>query len=310
MNRTFASIAAVTLFTLAGSQGAHAQATGVSHPEALDDTINATASAPATDHYVKPSSAAAAPVVSTTTETVSTSTTVSSPVLHRSTTAVDPNNVCSGVVTEIHAAPNEVPEGTLLRVRLDEMLSTASARKGDHFTGHLVKPVVHDGHLLIPAGTLVRGRITEVRPSRHYLANAMMRLQPDTLTMPDGIPYPISAQLIDFDHTQDARIDTRITNEGEVVSDPHLNGRLTALGLTTAGATAAGAIVGGGVGALVGATIGVGANAIMWGKADHEQTIAAGTVLILDLDRSLMLNPNTATLTSTMGAGSLSGGGK
>ena len=292
--------AAAPLFVAAA---AAAQTTGVSHPETLDDTITTSAqAAPATgDHYHKP--AAGTPEVSTTT-TTTTSVTTAGPTLQQAHhAAVDPDDVNSGIITSIAAAPNELPEGTLLHVRLDQTLSTATARRGDHFTGRLTKPVMRDGRTLVPAGSVLRGRITEVRASKTFLSDAMMRLQPDTLTLPDGIPYPLSAQLIDFDHTQDAHVDSTITPEGEVIRDPHTRQKVAGMTLTAAGAGAAGALIGGGVGFLLGATIGAGANAIMWSRQDHQQTLDAGTVMILNLDRSLMLNPATGTVAATSPTG-------
>ena len=275
---------------------AAAQTTGVSHPEALDDTITTSAQVtPATgDHYHKPSPATPA-VTTSTTDTTTTTVTTGGPVLQsHHAPAVDPDDVNSGVITSIAAAPNELPEGTLLHVRLDQTLSTSTARRGDHFTGKLTQPVMRNGKVLVPAGSVLRGRITEVRASKTFLTDAMLRLQPDTLTLPDGIPYPLSAQLIDFDHTQDAHIDSTITPEGEVIRDPHTRQHVAGMALTAGGAGAAGAMIGGGVGFLLGATIGAGANAIMWSRQDHQQTLEAGTVMILNLDRSLMLNPTPA----------------
>ena len=295
MKLNLRTLAAAPLFLAAA---ATAQTTGVSHPEALDDTITTSAQVtPATgDHYHKPSPATPAVTTSTTEETSTTTTaTAGGPVLqaHHAPT-VDPDDINSGVITSIASAPNELPEGTLLHVRLDQTLSTSTARRGDHFTGKLTQPVMRNGRVLVPAGSVLRGRITEVRASKHFLSDAMLRLQPDTLTLPDGIPYPVSAQLIDFDHTQDAHIDSTISPEGEVTTDPHTRQHLAGMGLTAAGAGAAGAMIGGGVGFLLGATIGAGANAIMWSRQDHQQTLEAGTVMILNIDRSLMLNPTPA----------------
>ena len=284
---------------------AAAQTTGVSHPEALDDTITTSVQTPPAtgDHYHKPSAStpvtAAAPsttTVDTPEATITTTTTVttSGPSLHDRPAPVDPDDVNSGVITSIAAAPNELPEGTLLHVRLDSTLSTATARVGDHFTGRLTRAVMRNGHVLVPEGSVLRGRITEVRASKHFLSDAMLRLQPDTLTLPDGVPYPLSAQLIDFDHSQDAHVDSTITPEGEVVRDPHTKQHVAGVALTAGGAGAAGAMIGGGVGFLIGATIGAGANAIMWSRQDHQQTLEAGTVMILNLDHSLMLNPTSA----------------
>lgn len=276
MNRTFPSLAAASLFTLAAVAGA--QTTGTSHPEALDDSITTSAPAqPSADHYHKPSAA----VIDS---TPSVAAPASQPALHSRT---ESERLSTG---NLSGTPSEVPIGTLLHVSLDTPLTTATAKPGDHFSGHLTQDVTLDGRVLIPSGSVIRGRVTEVHASRHYLNDASLRIQPDTLTMPDGTPYPLVAQLIDFDHQSDAHYTSKVTEEGAIVTDPHTKGRLAAAGLSTGGAAVAGGMIAGPPGALVGATIGIGANAVLWAKENHQQVLEAGTGLILDLDRPLVLN--------------------
>jgi hypothetical protein len=60
-----------------------------------------------------------------------------------------------------------MPAGTILRVRIDDALSTAKNSIGDPFTGALVEPVVMNGEEVLPARTRFRGHVTtSVRSSR------------------------------------------------------------------------------------------------------------------------------------------------
>jgi hypothetical protein len=281
MNRMIPSLAAASLFTLAAAAGA--QTTGTAHPEALDDSITTAAPAqPSGDHYRKPSAAvietapAAAPMPAPATVVITPA--AGTPALH---THAAENAI---------AAPNEIPIGTLLHVSLDTPLSSATARAGDHFSGHLTEDVTRDGRVLVPSGSIIRGRVTEVHASRHFLNDASLRIQPDTLTPPDGIPYPLAAQLVDFDHGSDAHYASRVSEEGNIVTNPHSKGHLAAAGLTTGTAAVAGGMIAGAPGAVIGATVGLGANAILWAKENHQQVLDVGTGLILDVDQPLVLN--------------------
>jgi len=329
--------AASVLAAATSAVSLHAQTSGVSHPESLDDTIT-TSSAQSGDHYRKPSPAV--PLSNTgTPSTVSsdapapaaqlvpsdgsmpgrslssasiTSTAVISPaapagpvtysvtetphsksaVMDPAGFVVDPNDPTSGVVTARVTRDNELAEGTLLRAALDQPISSDSARRGNTFTAHLTADVTNRGRVLLPSGSQIRGRITEVRQAKRFGPGTMMRLQPDSILLPDGTQYTLSAQLIDFDRMSDAHRSTRISGEGEIHQDNHVKTRVAGLTFTTGTAAVAGAVLAGGVGAAVGAGLGAGAGLIWWSKQDHVQTLDAGTVMVLDLDRPLFVgNP-------------------
>ena len=67
-----------------------------------------------------------------------------------------------------HNAPQrpapKIPGGTLLQVRINESVSTARNRPGDHFSAVLTAPVVVNGATLAPSGTLLRGTVRGVLP--------------------------------------------------------------------------------------------------------------------------------------------------
>ncbi len=317
MKLKITSLAAASLFTVAAA--AHAQTTGVSHPEELNDNITTTTAtapkpakpSPAIPVTTSPAATAAAATSAPAQSTGSALYTHSAPAtpetaasyseLHHAKTAApvdDANegvaNADKGMVVAISSKPNELPEGTLLRAALDETLSTGKSRAGDHFSARLTRNVERNGVVLIPAGSVVRGRITEVRAGHGFRSSAMIRLLPDTVTLPDGIPYPLEAQIIDLapSDNEASAADAHVGSEGQIVGNQHAKAKAAAVGLSTGGAAAAGALFGG-VGAIVGAGIGAGASLIVLSKQDHEEVLPEGTVLVLNLGRSLFLNENT-----------------
>ena len=59
-----------------------------------------------------------------------------------------------------------VPAGTALMVRLETTLATFSNKAGDPFQARLTQAVVLNGKTLLPAGTMVEGRVTKVAEPR------------------------------------------------------------------------------------------------------------------------------------------------
>ena len=294
---TLAGLVAATVLLPA----AHGQMTGTSHPEKLDDTITTSPDPSSAPHYVKPSPAVPAPTAAETTnsypaaEPASAVAAMPAPVLAQTTEGRRPlTDPDANIVTSVPDVPGQVNEGTPLRARLQNPLSTKDTQVGDTFLAELVQPVTQHGVVLIPVGSQIRGRISEVHGGRRFTGRASIRLQPDFITFPDGTAHRIHAELTDLDNFADAHVNS----EGTVVGTEHPKATIAAIGLTTAGAATAGAVIGGGVGAGVGAAIGVGAGAIWWLKRDVQQELPVGTGLVFSLDEPVTVtsSPQTAEL--------------
>jgi hypothetical protein len=282
-----------------------AQTSGTAHPELLNDNINDAGPAAAQnpyqtapgDHYVKPSAGtpmptpadaapayiAPAPPPSAENQTYSENA-APLPIVRSSVpTPVVTNDVDSGVVTSVPVGPNELAAATVLRTTLAQQISTRETLAGTQFTAVLSNDVGHDGRVLLPAGTVIHGRITQIHGGRRISGAAAIHLQPDTVSLPDGTTYRLDAEVIDLDHFEDSHVNS----EGTIVANVHPGTTAAALGLTTTSAVIAGALIGGGVGAVVGLGVGAGVGAIWWLKRDHEQLLPAGTSVVFSLDRPL-----------------------
>ena len=201
--------------------------------------------------------------------------------------ALQAANDDSGIVTEVPAAPFELPAGTVLKTNLDVVLGTDTTPVGSPFTAQLLADAGHNGHVLLPAGSAIHGRVTAVHGGRRITGGAAIRLQPQTVTLPDGTTYALQATLTAINSEDNLKVN----DEGTV--NARGNGKATAaiIGGTTGVAAVAGALVGGGVGAIVGAGIGAGVGTIVWLKQDHQATLPTGTTLFFALDEPLQLNP-------------------
>ncbi len=193
----------------------------------------------------------------------------------------------SGIVTEVPAAPFELPAGTVLKTRLDNVLGTQTTPVGSHFTAQLLADAGHKGQVLLPAGSAIHGRVTAVHGGRRISGGASIRLQPQTVTLPDGTTYALRATVTALESGDDLKVN----DEG--VINAYSNAKATAgvIGGVTAVAAVTGAVVGGGVGAVVGAGIGAGVGTVVWLRQDQQATLPRGTTLFFALDEPLQLNP-------------------
>jgi hypothetical protein len=271
-----------------------AQTTGTSHPESLDDSIVVAAPQNSTVTATPP-----APTLQTRAPqpTIQTDDTYrpyhpSQPPAQTAEAvrrpAVDPAD--EGVVTTYPYDPNALVEGTLLKARLVGELSTESTKPGSHFIATLSENVLHDGKVILPVGASLEGRVTQVRNGKRISGGAAIHLEPETVTLPDGTLYRLTARVIDLDNGHNSRVN----GEGTIVGGNHTKGHVTTLAATTGGGAVTGAVLGGGVGAAVGAGIGAGVGTVLWLNQDRQQTLAEGTELIFSLNSPMTLTPSTA----------------
>jgi hypothetical protein len=277
---------AASLFLLPG--GIFAQTTGVSHPEDLDDPI---AAAPAQqDHYVKPSPAVlpqdgqrTAPALQQ--RSMPDGSTPTFRVLGppRALGNDDPN---AGVVIDVPLSPNELAIGTRIQTALHTPISTRITPVGTGFSTILAEDIVRDGHVLVPAGTQIVGRISQIHGGRRLGGNASIRLQPESLLLPDGSQYHLRAQVVAIGED----IDSHLNAEGTILANSHTKTTAIIGGATTATAVITGAMIGGGVGAVVGLGIGAGAGTILWLRQDRQEMLREGTEITFALDAPLTLS--------------------
>lgn len=317
MTRTSRSLAVAATLLFAGSSWtARAQATaddrsGVAHPpEAI--TVEPPAqkvvlpSLPPVEHVVVPAVPASIATTSTATDAdivtspAAPASTSSTPELKARTESImvgaKPLETASEddmIVTAIPAAENEIPRGTLVRVRFTDGLSTENTQPGATLLGQLIENIVSNGRVLVPAGSSVTATVTSVRGGKRIHGAAMVHIEPRSFTLADGTSLPLHATLIDSDTFNNTRVDA----EGNLIRKDHAKETLTALGLTTGGAAAAGGVIAGVPGALVGAGVGAGISTVWWLKQDRQLHIAKDSTMVFQ-----MTSPTLVTSARMQGA--------
>jgi hypothetical protein len=207
------------------------------------------------------------------------------PALQTRTAAPDPDG---DIVHPRPPRPGELPEGTTIRVRLLNRLSSASSEAGEGFKSKVASDVLQGDQVLIPAGTEIDGRVVEVS-SGHPAGHGSLRLRPETILLPDGARFQLHAYI-----TQATGSNTRIGSEGAVQPDSRMKRDGIEYGAAVGAGATTGAIVGGPVGALTGTLIGAGVVTAHLLISHPQAVLEPDTVLEFTLSEPLQMTPASA----------------
>jgi hypothetical protein len=137
-----------------------------------------------------------------------------------------------------------LPAGTVVRLRIDEWLSTDRNLTGDSYSAVLDQPIVAGGWVVARRGQSQTGRVTMVKKGGHGGGASQLGVDLAELTLVDGQQLPLETQLFQTSagtsHGQDAAV----------------------IGTTTGVGALIGAIAGRGTGAAIGAGVGATAGII------------------------------------------------
>jgi len=149
-----------------------------------------------------------------------------------------------------------LPSGTRLTVELLDTVASDRSQAGDTFRARVVEDVTRGGDVMIPTGSIVRGRVTEAVPLNPKVGGrARLGLEFFELEPPGAEPAPIDA-------------DFAAKGKSETAKDA----------ATIGGAAAAGAILGRvlnrgdkGKGSVLGAIIGAAAGTVIASRTEGEE---------------------------------------
>jgi peptidoglycan hydrolase-like protein with peptidoglycan-binding domain len=90
-----------------------------------------------------------------------------------------------------------IPAGTVLDLRIETGVRTNQARPGDEFRATVASPVFVNGVNVIPAGSVVVGRVLAVTNDRSVGRPSGVTLQVDRITSPSGVSVDVLGDLAD-----------------------------------------------------------------------------------------------------------------
>ncbi|WP_433964793.1 hypothetical protein [Tunturiibacter gelidiferens] len=208
------------------------------------------------------------------------------------------------IVTSVPERDGTLREGTLLKVQIKETLATDKTVAGSRFSATVTEAIERNGRVIIPVGSILEGRVTEVRGGRRITGAALMHLETNDVTLPDGTHYIVHAQLIDT-----GKSEFNVNNEGTLKRKDHPKETLAIVGGVTGAGAVTGALIGGGVGAVVGAGIGAGVSTVMWLKQDRQATLPKDAQLVFSLTVPMVLTPLSGSPVSSLNTAAVGGVG-
>ena len=94
-----------------------------------------------------------------------------------------------------NAKTKRIPAGTKFQLQLLNPLSTAR-QTGEPFSAILVTDQTADSDVILPSGSLVRGSIKNIVPSKRMSKGAILYLDFDHIVTPNGRQIPLSLSLV------------------------------------------------------------------------------------------------------------------
>jgi hypothetical protein len=158
-----------------------------------------------------------------------------------------------------------LPEGRQIMVRLEDSLSSRTARREDRFEASVAIPVRMEGRAVIPAGTRVRGIVQYAERGERPARGGRLELTFDTIYL---------------DERTRTAIRTRVVSVQE-----HVDKSAEKAGIGAVLGGVVGSILGGKKGAIVGILVG-GTGAVVASKGE-EVELPEGTILTLTLEKPL-----------------------
>jgi hypothetical protein len=172
----------------------------------------------------------------------------------------------SGPAEVNDSARGVVPAGQELDVRLQSTLSSETATVEQRFDATTVVDLVQDGRVLIPAGAVVHGVVSNVKPAGRVERTGSLTLSFDRMTI-NGRDYPVRGMA------------TQIFESGGVREEVGTAGAGAGVGGVIGG------ILGGVKGAVLGAVIGAGGAIAATDGKDVE--LPAGSIVRIRLDQNV-----------------------
>lgn len=188
-----------------------------------------------------------------------------------------------------------VPAGTMLHCRTNQTLTTKLNAQGDAFTINVAEPVSINGHVVVPVGATLAGRITLMERPGRIKGVGQMRLTAEQITLPDGRIFPLGATLMTAYGVNHIKV---VGNEGLVKGPNSHAPDFEEIGAGTVGGTLLGLIF---AHPVVGATVGLTATTVdRMRRRGKDLTLPVGTQLNYQLTRDLAIGNNATRTTAAI----------
>ena len=147
-----------------------------------------------------------------------------------------------------------VKANKVIRVRMDETITSKTAKRGDTFSVTVREPVYSSsGLVLVPVGSTINASVTAVKKAVRDGEPGMIDVQFTGIALPNGRKIRFNGSLTSLDEG-----DTKSDSEGTAKVTKTRRRSVKFIGGGAGGGVLIGALAGGGKGALIGGIVGAG----------------------------------------------------
>jgi hypothetical protein len=104
-------------------------------------------------------------------------------------------NTVNAAPFQADARTKRIPAGTKLKLQLIEPVNTIAKNEGDAFSAMLLEDQKAGTSVILPAGSIVRGCISKIKPTRRLSRGAVIYLDFDHVVTPNGRQLPLSLSI-------------------------------------------------------------------------------------------------------------------
>jgi hypothetical protein len=183
----------------------------------------------------------------------------------------------------------DIPPGAHMLLRMENSLSTRTAKEGDYVYLKTASPISADGQIIVPVGSYVQGVVAQTKRSGRVTGRAELAIRLETLTFAQGKVVKFAPHLNSVDSGDSGQ---KVTGKENVVEQGATKGkdaeRIAILAGTGAsiGGIADRSWKGAGIGAAAGGAVGLATVLLTRGK---EVELRQGSTLDVVFDRPVAL---------------------
>lgn len=101
---------------------------------------------------------------------------------------------------KVDVQSEKIPAGTVLKLKFQDMVSTASSVSGDQFSATLADDVTVKNNLVLPAGTILRGTVKKVKHTNIARTPGQVVLSFDHIVTPMGRQIPVMLKIVNMNN--------------------------------------------------------------------------------------------------------------
>ncbi|HLK18203.1 MAG TPA: hypothetical protein VKT81_04570 [Bryobacteraceae bacterium] len=183
----------------------------------------------------------------------------------------------------------EIPAGAHLLLRMENSLTTRTAKEGDYVYLRTATPVSVDGQIIVPVGSYVQGVVAQTKRSGRVSGRAELAIRLETLTLPQGKVVKFAPHLNSVDSGDSGQAVAGTENRVEQAPSRGQDAARIAI-LAGSGASIGGIAArswsGAGIGGAAGSAVGLATVLMTRGK---EVQLRQGSTLDVVFDRALLI---------------------